>query len=96
MTNNDKAAAKVLAIINAGHVVHGHAASGSATVGPLHKAVDDGYKFAIFGYGKGRDKPTDGEYRTAKEASYAFVAKCGSTRAREAAISAAKKNNIKL
>lgn len=89
LSNDDKAAARVLVLLEKGVIVHGHAAAGTCTVGPHRKAVGPA-GFALFGYGR-YGKPQDREYATAEQAAYGFVSACGSTRAREAAIAAEKK-----
>lgn len=93
LSNNDKAAAKVVAVITAGRVVSSFDVLGrqAVTVGTYKTAVPSPRGWATIGDKTGRE-----EYRTAQEAAHAFVARVGSTRARDAAISAAKLHGIEL
>ena len=89
LTNNDKAAARVEAAIEAGHVLVAYAPLKrcNVSVGTYHEAFDKGVRYAVIGY-SGADVHRG--YKTALDAAYGFVGYVGSTRAREAAIKALK------
>lgn len=95
-SNNEKAAARIEALIKAGAVVKVEAPRrGYWTVGPYHMATGKS-GFATLSYGgAGSTLATEQEFwegpSGAARAAQAIVARCGSTRAREAAVKAERK-----
>lgn len=90
LSNDEKAMARVKAVLATGKVLTVPASSGYYTAGPYTPAVGP-RGFAVYGYG-GRTVPTR-EFTGSDaltSAAWAVVSSCGSTRAREAAIKAGK------
>lgn len=88
-SNNEKAAARIEALIRAGVVVKVEASRGYWTVGPYHMATGKSGFAALPYNGAGGILTHDQEFWSgpngAAEAARAIVDRCGSTRAREAA-----------
>lgn len=95
MTNDEKATARVLAVLRAGGVLKVEAASGYYTAGAYTPAVGP-RGFAVYGYGS-RSVVAAREYAgpdAVSSAAWAVVSSCGSTRAREAALIWERKNAV--
>ena len=93
LTNNDKAALRVVAAITKGLILTAYAplTAEETTVGPYNEAIDRGIRFATIGWATKRVGACERRTQTAQEAADIFVGRVGSTRAREAAIEAEKK-----
>jgi len=94
LSNDEKAMARVKAVLATGKVLTVLASSGYYTAGPYTPAVGP-RGFAVYGYGGlCRDRTVPAREFTGSDAltsaAWAVVSSCGSTRAREAAIKAGK------
>ena len=89
LSHNDKAANRVIEAVKAGQVLKASDVlrRDELTVGAFSEAVDRGARFAIIGWRTGQTTT----FRTLEEAAWTFVAKVGSTRARDAAITGMKR-----
>lgn len=93
LTNNQKAEARVEALLKRGIIIHARNAWGEYSIGPYRVGVGKPH-FAIFAYGPSRQIPEShrhAEFQTAGDAASHAVTWLGSSNAREAAIKAEKK-----
>ncbi len=90
LTNNEKAIARVAAILERGEVLHFRGTYGTAhTAGPCTPAVGARGRFAVYSYpsgGTGEAVPMGREWLTAEQAADVVCSCIGDGRAREVAI----------